>query len=310
MGLEVFDNYVCDGQMEMTDYTENRKLTHLSLFTGIGGLDLAAEWAGFKSVGQCEWADYPTKVLEKHWPNVERWRDIHDLHADEFVRRTGIKPGELTVISGGFPCQPHSTAGLRKASSDERDLWPEYRRIVGEIKPRWVVAENVRGLLSSESGRFFRGILRDFADMGYDVGWCCYRAADVGAIHARERIGIVAHSRCKRVVEQQTKKHAAERNETQYGVDGSIAADSYTNSQYVEGRCQKEIQRQPRLSWGKDPRSVEEWTRRSNVFEPKLLRDYNGAPDCVDRIKALGNMVVPQQFYPIFRAIADIELQR
>lgn len=77
------------------------KLTHLSLFTGIGGLDLAAEWAGFETVGQCEWADYPTKVLEKHWPDVPRWRDIHGLSADEFIRRTGV--GDLTVISGGVP---------------------------------------------------------------------------------------------------------------------------------------------------------------------------------------------------------------
>lgn len=274
MGLEVFDNYKCDGQIELTDYTGNRQLTHLSLFSGIGGLDLAAEWAGFKSVGQCEWADYPTKVLEKHWPDVERWRDIRELHADEFIRRTGAKPGELTVISGGFPCQPHSTAGLRKASSDERDSWPEYRRVVSEIKPRWVVAENVRGLLSSESGRFFRGILRDFADMGYDVGWCCYRAADVGAIHSRERVAIVANS----------------------------------NSKHVERYIEKQIQRKPKLSREFYGRSVEKWTERSNVFEPKLLRNFNGAPDCVDRIKALGNMVVPPQFYPIFKAIADIEL--
>lgn len=113
MKFEVFENYECDDQMDQTDCNRNRQLTHLSLFSGIGGLDLAAEWAGFKSVGQCEWADYPTKVLEEHWPEVERWRDIRELHADEFIRRTGIKPGELTVISGGFPCQPHSTAGLR-----------------------------------------------------------------------------------------------------------------------------------------------------------------------------------------------------
>lgn len=77
------------------------KLTHLSLFTGIGGLDLAAEWAGFKTVGQCEWADYPTKVLEKHWPDVPRWRDIHELTANQFYERTGLKRGELTCISGG-----------------------------------------------------------------------------------------------------------------------------------------------------------------------------------------------------------------
>jgi hypothetical protein len=139
-------------------------LTHLSLFSGIGGLDLAAEWAGFTTVGQCEWADYPTKVLEKHWPDVERWRDIHDLSADEFYRRTGRK--EVTVLSGGFPCQPHSLSGKREASNDERDLWPEYMRIVREVNPRWVVGENVRGLLSSENGQFFGRVLRDLAEWG------------------------------------------------------------------------------------------------------------------------------------------------
>jgi DNA (cytosine-5)-methyltransferase 1 len=154
-------------------------MTHLSLFTGIGGLDLAAERAGFETVGQCEWADYPTKVIEKHWPDVPRWRDIHGLTADDFRRKTGLD--RPTIISGGFPCQPHSVAGQRKASDDERDLWGEMRRVIGELQPRWIVAENVRGLLSSEDGRFFRGILRDFAEMGYDAGWCTFRAADVGS---------------------------------------------------------------------------------------------------------------------------------
>ena len=110
------------------------ELTHLSLFSGIGGLDIAAEWAGFETVGQCEWGEYQTKVLEKHWPAVERWKDIHELSADEFIRRTGRK--EVTLISGGFPCQPHSVAGKHMASADERDLWPEMRRVIGEINPR------------------------------------------------------------------------------------------------------------------------------------------------------------------------------
>lgn len=98
----------------MADKKTQKELTHLSLFSGIGGMDLAGERAGFKTVGQCELGEYPTRVLEKHWPDVERWRDIRDLRADEFIRRTGIGAGGLTCISGGFPCQPHADGGAKK----------------------------------------------------------------------------------------------------------------------------------------------------------------------------------------------------
>ena len=280
-------------------------LTHLSLFSGIGGLDLAAEWAGFQTVGQCEWADYPTKVLEKHWPDVERWKDIHELHADEFIHRTGIRQGELTCISGGFPCQPHSTAGLRKASCDERDLWPEYRRVIGEIRPRWVVAENVRGLLSSEDGRFFRGILRDFANLGYDVGWSCYRAADVGAVHSRERIGIIAHLNSERKQCREFEGKRVYRNQARFKIYSGINADF--DDKRGKRMCQRQIQGERETSWGNAAGSIAKWNRRCNLFEPKLLRNYHGIPFAVDRIKCLGNSVVPQQFYPIFEAIATIE---
>jgi DNA (cytosine-5)-methyltransferase 1 len=246
-------------------------MTHLSLFSGIGGLDLAAEMAGFTTVGQCEWADYPTKVLENHWPDVPRWRDVHDLTAADFTARTGLET--VDCISGGFPCQPHSVAGKRQASADERDLWPEYRRIVSEIKPRWVVAENVPGLLSSEDGRFFRNILRDFAEMGFDVGWATISAAAVGAVHRRERLAIVAHA----------------------------------NSVHVEGNTKEPIQRVASQPQCFHDGTSENWSRRCNVYQPKLLRTYNGIPNQVDRIKCLGNAVVPQQFCPIFKAIAEVE---
>lgn len=247
------------------------ELTHLSLFSGIGGLDLAAEWAGFQTVGQCEWADYPHAVLQKHWPDVPKWRDIHGLTADDFLGRTGLRT--VTCISGGFPCQPHSTAGKRKASGDERDLWPQMRRVIGELRPRWVVAENVRGLLSSEDGRFFLGVLRDFADMGYDVGWGLISAASVGAVHRRERVAIVAHTDCQRmpwwVLEEGRHAHGIEPEGTAVPILQKATADSISAS----GIC------------GVD----------------------DGIPYRVDRLRCLGNAVVPQQFHPIFRTIAEIE---
>lgn len=281
-------------------------LTHLSLFTGIGGLDLAAEWAGFTTVGQCEWADYQTKVLEKNWPGLHRWRDIHDLSADEFIRRTGRN--RVTIISGGFPCQPHSLAGKRKASSDERDLWPEYRRIICEFKPRWVVAENVRGLLTSEDGRFFRGILRDFSNLGYHVGWGLWGACDVGAIHRRERIFVIAYSGSKRVLDKQLEVYSAKRDQTQHGIDGYNETPSDANSVGKQWNIKEKVQEFGKLSRQPYPGSIEEWQRRSNLYQPKLLRSYDGVPGGVDRVKCLGNSVVPQQAYPIFKAIAEIEL--
>jgi DNA (cytosine-5)-methyltransferase 1 len=253
-------------------------LTHLSLFTGIGGLDLAAEWAGFTTVGQCEYADYPTKVLEKHWPDVPRWKDVRELTAESIWKRTGLT--EITCISGGFPCQPHSLAGKRKASADERDLWPEYRRIISEVRPKWVVAENVPGLLSSESGRFFRGILRDFAEMGFDVGWCTYPASWVGAIHRRERIFTIAHTISIR-----------------WGIMDESVKNRYAGFNI-----------QARTEWPYEKNSPLPYV--SNVLHKPIsgiLRNDDGIANGMDRLKCLGNMVVPQQAYPIFKAIAEIE---
>ena len=166
------------------------ELTHLSLFSGIGGMDLAAEMAGFKTVGQCEFADFPNEILKKHWPNIPKWKDVRELTGESFREKTGgCTP---TVVSGGFPCQPHSVAGKHLASDDERDLWHELFRVFRETNAKWLVGENVAGLLTSENGRFFGRVIRDLAEMGCSAWWYCFPAYSCGAKFKGERISIVA----------------------------------------------------------------------------------------------------------------------
>jgi len=242
-------------------------LTHMSLFSGIGGIDLAAEWAGFETVGQCEWADYPTKVLEKHWPDVPRWRDIRSVTANSFRERTGL--GTVDLVSGGFPCQPFSVAGKQKGKEDDRYLWPEMCRVIRELTPDWVVGENVSGVLSIAGDE----ICADLEREGYKVGIFNYEAAAVGALHRRERVFFVAHAKRN------------EWRETQKPCDGTT------------GRVGRVIEP---MAWNRD-------------WESALCK-FRGMDDGlsyrVDRLDTLRNAVVPQQVYPILKAIAEIEAQK
>lgn len=165
-----------------------RKLTIGSLFSGIGGIELGLEWTGgFETRWQCEINDYARRVLAKHWPGIPIFQDVKEIFETEF-------PEKVDVICGGFPCQPFSTAGKRKGEQDERHLWPEFIRIIREVRPRWVIAENVPGLLTIDSGGPFGRILWSLASCGYSFEWDTISAASVGALHPRNRIIIVAHA--------------------------------------------------------------------------------------------------------------------
>jgi len=278
-------------------------LTHLSLFSGIGGLDLAAEWAGFETVGQCEWADYPTKILEKHWPDVPRWRDIRELTGESFYERTSRKT--VDIVSGGFPCQPFSVAGKQKGKGDDRYLWPEMLRVITELKPRWVVGENVPGILRIAA----TDVVTDLERAGYHVVVFDFEAAAVGALHRRERVAFVANTgsvglhwhRAKRKQERGTRQETW-KPERRGDVSNSYGGEALRRSPCCAGIGQAPGSGENHFGGKKEHEKWEWWS-----VEPGLGRVANGIPNRVDRLKCLGNAVVPQQFYPIFRAIAECE---
>ena len=162
------------------------RLTHVSLFSGIGGLDLAAEAAGFETVCQCEWADYPYSILERHWRMCRSSETSPHSRRRRFLRKQDLKT--VTIISGGFPCQPFSTAGKRRGFADERYLWPEMCRVIAELRPRWVLGENVAGFINMGLDK----TIFDLAKAGYAVLPFVFPACGVGAWHERQRTFIVA----------------------------------------------------------------------------------------------------------------------
>lgn len=289
-------------------------LTHFSLFSGIGGIDLAAEAAGFTTVCQCEWADFPMEVLKKHWPQVPKFRDITTVTKEAFFEKTGRET--TTLISGGFPCQPFSSAGKQRGFEDERYLWPEMLRVIRELHPSWVLGENVAGFIHLGLDK----TVFDLEQAGYAVRVFVLPAVAVGAWHERKRTFIIGHAashapcqrhggcgedcRCADDPDWELPKIQSQRNR----MDGAAVMGGLQTAGQPAGGCETE----PRLGgmadgippemdghsmWAKEPAQI-----------PYLISDPPA--NVAKRLKTLGNAVVPPQVYPILRYIAEIETGR
>jgi len=321
-------------------------MTHASLFSGIGGFDLAAHWAGIENVFACEIDDFCRRVLAKRFPETTLYKDIKETKFEQYC-------GTVDIISGGFPCQPFSVAGKRAGTEDNRYLWGEMLRVVREVKPTWVIAENVRGLTNITGGSTFETVCNDLEVSGYEVQPFIIPALSVGAPHRRERVWIVAHAttdrriaskhECGNISEQISKAPEREFSGAIRLFDGNPA---HSNSRGLE-RTEKErgqseyVMRgdfgvtrsithpdSERLdrSIGKEStdcalhRGRQDWSEKWIEALTRIYGMDDGLPGGMDgleqrykdrsrkfRIKAMGNAIVPQIAYQIFTAIKGAE---
>lgn len=254
-------------------------LSHGSLFSGIGGFDLAAQWMGWKNIFQVEKDDWCRKVLAKNFPKTERFADIKDFTGHEYTNR-------IDVISGGFPCQPFSVAGQRKGKDDDRYLWEEMLRVIATIKPTYVVGENVTGII----GLALDTVLFDLEAHGYTTETFIIPACSKNAWHRRDRVWIIAYDcsrykreylnsgqgECKSVNEWDNKKEKRSSNSIPFS--GNITNDRIKEREYS-------------INW---------------EVEPELDRMVYGLSQKLDRtrrIEALGNAIVPQVALELFKAV-------
>ena len=302
-----------------------RAPTFGSLFAGIGGFDLGFELAGWECRWQVELDPYARSVLERHWPDVRRHDDVRTWPTDDAER--------VDAIVGGFPCQPVSLAGKGLAQADPRWLWPEFRRVVAWLRPAFIVLENVLGLRK----RGLRAVLADLADLGFDAEWTVQSAQGVGAPHRRKRFFIVASHpvRAELRVEPGWLGRACRQAETELGDDGAEGAVADANGARLEIGSSERGDSSAQLEAAFGSREALADARRERLesvwraqrdrteqrgsdslrdlalghgegawdFEPDVLRVAHGVPARVDRLRCLGNAVVPQAGEVVARAI-------
>jgi len=303
-------------------------MRHGSLFSGIGGFDLAAEWMGWENVFHCEWNAFGQRVLKHYWPNAESFNDITKTDFTKYANK-------IDILTGGFPCQPYSSAGKRLGKEDERHLWPEMLRAIREISPSFVVGENVRGLTNWNGGLVFDEVCTELENLGYQVAPYLIPACAVNAPHRRERIWFVAHtdqrsegsSRTSGSIESnrgnghiftEQWRESSELNNRLFEFSRNA---SDTDNERLEGSTGKRIQtnegRTKRLQNGIIARVGNQTNWQNFPTQSPICSGDDGLPTELDgitfskwrneSIKAYGNAVVPQVVYQIFKAIEQYE---
>jgi len=283
----------------------------LDLFSGIGGFSLGLErTGGFNTIAFCEICPKARKVLSKHWPNVKQYEDIRGLNNEQLIA-DGI---EADVITGGFPCQDISCAGKGKGIKAERSgLWAEMFRLIRDVRPAWAIIENVSALRSKGLAL----VLQNISEIGYMCEWHCIPASAVGAPHQRDRIWIVANANDSRDRSPQRGDMPKVGQEIHEGQDGHSQPEPSGYCEDVANAMRKGLE-------GKAGQRIQAGTRRANetesakstgcgwseqdqwAIEPNVGRVAHGVPGRVDRLKQLGNSVVPQIPELIGRAILEV----
>lgn len=291
-------------------------MRHGSLFSGIGGFDLAAEWMGWDNVFHCEWNEFGKRILNYYWPNAISYGDI--TKTDFTIHR-----GTIDVLSGGFPCQPYSLAGKRKGKEDDRHLWPEMLRAIREIAPPFVVGENVYGLVNWNGGMVFDEVQADLEAEGYEVTAVILPACGQNAPHRRERIWFVAYSASNRREREGSGIEIEEGLQPRPGTTGKLegrfeglrrdGSFADTSSIRLQGGFKQRKRRQVQEQFGRFDANNFGTTWQNFPTQSPICGGNDGLPTQLDgitfskwrneSIKGYGNAVVPQIPYQIFKAI-------